>query len=86
MSKEVVCVFVVRVYDNNGTLIPSLLAFHSRAGVEACAKEWVPVGRKYEVIEVQVDDWLHIGFLLIFFKNKSSLTCSLKIPFCFHNI
>ena len=49
-------IFVVRIYDDKGTLLPALYAFRSRAGAEACANEWTPKGRKCEVLEVQLDD------------------------------
>ena len=49
-------VFVVRVYDVNDVLLPSLFLFRSRAGAIACVKELVPKYSRFEILEVQLDD------------------------------
>lgn len=49
-------VYVVRVYDSAGHLLPAENAFRSRAGAEACIRDWVPEGQKAEVVEVELSD------------------------------
>lgn len=55
-TKSSESVFIIRIYDKKGILLPALYAFRTRAGAEACAKSWTPKGRTYEILEVQLDD------------------------------
>lgn len=49
-------VYVVRVFDSAGNLLSAENAFRSRAGAEACIRDWVPEGQKAEVVEVELSD------------------------------
>ena len=45
-------VYVVRVFDSAGNLLPAINAYRTRAGAEACIQEWLPKGQKAEIVEV----------------------------------
>ena len=49
-------VYVVRVYDSAGHLLPAENAFRSRTGAEACIRDWGPEGQKAEIVEVELSD------------------------------
>lgn len=55
-KQEMNVVYVVRVFDSVGHLLPAENAFRSRAGAEACIRDWVPEGQKAEVVEVELSD------------------------------
>ena len=49
-------VYVVRVYDSAGHLLPAENAFRSHAGAEACIRDWLPKGQRAEIVEVELSD------------------------------
>lgn len=69
-KQEMNAVYVVRVFDSEGNLIPVLNAFRTRAGAEACIREWMPKVQKVtacirervpkvrtaEIVEVELSD------------------------------
>ena len=40
-------VFLLKVYDEAGHLIPNVMPFRSESGARSAAAEWVPAGRDY---------------------------------------
>lgn len=49
-------VFLLKVYDENGRLLPNVLPFRTEAGAQSAAAEWVPAGRRFEVVAAEVSD------------------------------
>lgn len=49
-------VFLLKVYDENGRLLPNVLPFRTESGARAAAAEWLPVGRRFEVVAAEVSD------------------------------
>lgn len=55
-KQEMNAVYVVRVFDSAGNLLPAENAFRSRAGAEACIRDWLPKGQRAEIVEVELSD------------------------------
>ena len=49
-------VFLLKVYDEKGVLIDNVMPFRSESGARAAAVEWVPAGRRFEVVAAEVSD------------------------------
>lgn len=49
-------VYLLKVYDERGCLLPNVMPFRSEAGAKAAAAEWVPAGRTWEVVVAEVSD------------------------------
>ena len=55
-KQEMNAVYVVRVYDSAGHLLPAENAFRTRAGAETCIRDWVPERQKAEIVEVELSE------------------------------
>lgn len=53
---KVETVYLLKVFDEDGCLVPNVLVFRSEAGARAAAVEWVPAGRRFEVVAAEVSD------------------------------
>lgn len=53
---DVDVVYLLKVYDDAGCLLPSVLPFASEAGAYAAAAELVPQGCAYEVVAAELGD------------------------------
>ena len=49
-------VFLLKVYDENGRLLPNVLPFRTESGARSAAAEWVPAGRSFEIIAAEISD------------------------------
>ena len=49
-------VYLLKVYDENGQLISNVMPFRSEKGAREAAAEWVPAGRRFEVVAAEVSD------------------------------
>lgn len=49
-------VFLLKVYDEEGRLLPNVFPFRSEAGARAAASEWVPDGRRFEIVAAELSD------------------------------
>ena len=49
-------VYLLKVYDESGTLIQNVMPFRSEKGAKAVASEWVPAGRSFEIVAVELSD------------------------------
>ena len=49
-------VFLLKVYDENGQLIPNVMPFRSETGAQAAAADLVPEGRRFEIVEAALSD------------------------------
>ena len=49
-------VFLLKVYDEEDRLIPNVMPFRTVRGAQAAAADWVPAGRRYEIVAAEVSD------------------------------
>ena len=56
MKEKIEKVYLLKVYDETGRLIPNVMPFRSEKGAQAAAADWVPAGRRYEIVVAEVSD------------------------------
>lgn len=56
MKEKIESVYLLKVYDENGHLIPNVMPFRSEAGAQAAAAEWVPAGRRFEIVSCEISE------------------------------
>lgn len=49
-------VYLLKVYDENGQLISNVMPFRSEKGAREAAAEWVPDGRRFEIVVAELSD------------------------------
>lgn len=49
-------VYLLKVYDESGTLIQNVMPFRSEKGAREAAAEWVPAGRDFEIVAAELSD------------------------------
>ncbi len=49
-------VYLLKVYDENGRLLPNVLPFRTESGAQSAAAEWVPAGRRFEIVSCEISE------------------------------
>ncbi len=49
-------IFLLKVYDDSGRLLPNVLPFRSEKSARETALEWVPKGCTWEVVASELSD------------------------------
>ena len=49
-------VYLLKVYDDAGHLISNVMPFRTEAGAQAAAADWVPAGRRYEIVAAELSN------------------------------
>lgn len=49
-------VYLLKVFDENGQLVSNVMPFRTEAGARAAAAEWVPDGRRFEIVVAELSD------------------------------
>ena len=49
-------VFLLKVYDEKGVLIDNVMPFRTESGARSAAVEWVPAGRRFEIVSCEISE------------------------------